>query len=59
MNSENIKTHVQNLSSDARADIAAGQWDEVMSDALYAACGATTTQEMADARATAEDIARA
>ena len=59
MNADQINTHVQNLNSDARADIAAGRWDEVMTDALYAACGPTTTQEMAGARATAEDIARA
>lgn len=54
MNSKAINKHVETLSSDARADIAAGRWDEVMTDALYAACGATTPEEMAVARNFAE-----
>lgn len=53
-----IKSHIASLSPDARQDIAAGQWDEVMTDALYAACGAQTVEEMAAARGIAEDAAQ-
>ncbi len=49
--------YVATLSTDARADIGAGQWDEVATDALYAATGATTRDDMADAREAAEIFA--
>lgn len=54
MNIENISKHVATVSTEARKDMAAGQWDEVMTDALYAACGAETQDEMAEARQIAE-----
>jgi len=53
MNTEAILSHVKNASAEARADMAAGNWDEVMTDALYAACGASTAGEMAEARSKA------
>ena len=53
-----IKEYIATLTYDARADIAAGQWDEVMTDHLYAATGATTPEEMQAARAAAEEAAR-
>jgi hypothetical protein len=57
MNANQIQPYVKNLSSDARADIVAGQWDEVMTDALYAACGAETHEEMTEARSLATEAA--
>lgn len=53
MNAEPIIAHIKNVSVDARADVATGNWDEVMTDALYAACGAATPTEMAEARSEA------
>lgn len=53
MNANRIHTYVKNLSSDARVDIASGHWDEVMTDALYANCGAETQAEMTEARSLA------
>lgn len=57
MNIENISKHISTVSPEARADMAAGQWDEVMTDALYAACGAETTEEMTEARSIAQEEA--
>lgn len=57
MNTTAIIAHLATLSTEARNDIRAGNWDEVMTDALYAACGASTPDEMADARAFAEENA--
>lgn len=57
MNAENIKNHVKNASDEARRDMAASRWDEVMTDALYADCGAETQDEMATAREIAERAA--
>jgi hypothetical protein len=57
MNTENISKHVSTVSTEALADMAAGQWDEVMTDALYAACGAETVDEMTSARSIAEATA--
>lgn len=54
-----IATYLATLSTEARADIAAGNWDEVMADALYIAVGATTRDEMSHARRVAEDICAA
>ena len=59
MNIEAIKTHIETLSADARADIAAGRWDEVMTDRLYSSCGAETVEEMRSARDAAEQLANA
>lgn len=57
MNIKAISKHVATVSTEARKNMAAGQWDEVMTDALYAACGAETTEEMAQARDIAADEA--
>lgn len=57
MKLENIAKHVATVSTEARKDMAAGQWDEVMTDALYAACGAETQDEMTESRQIAEDAA--
>jgi hypothetical protein len=59
MNIENITKHVATVSTEARKDMAGGLWDEVMTDALYAACGAETAEEMAEARSIAEAEAAA
>lgn len=59
MNIENIAKHVSTVSAEARKDMAASQWDEVMTDALYAACGAETTEEMSEARDIAAEKASA
>lgn len=52
-----IIPHLATLNTEARNDVRAGNWDEVMTDSLYAACGASTADEMADARAFAEEAA--
>lgn len=52
-----IETHVASLGADAVADIARGEWDEAMTDALYAACGAEDVETMAAARNIATAIA--
>ena len=57
MKIENISKHVATVSTEARKSMAAGQWDEVMTDALYTACGAETPEEMAQARDIAADEA--
>jgi hypothetical protein len=49
-----IIAHLATLSPEALNDLRAGQWDEIMTDALYAACGASTVEEMAEARSFAE-----
>lgn len=56
MNKNQITKHIESLSPEARAEIAAGQWDEVTADALYTACGAGTSEEMSEARRVAEGI---
>ena len=56
MNIEAIKTHIETLSADTRADILAGRWDEVMTDRLYSACGAETAEEMRAARESAVSL---
>ena len=62
MKIENISNYVLTVSSEARKDMIAGQWDEVMTDGLYAACEAVTSEEMAQARdiaaTEAENIAK-
>ena len=52
-----VVAHVAGVSDEARADMAAGRWDSVMTDALYAFCGARTPEEMSDARSTATAVA--
>lgn len=52
-----IENHISTLSAEARADMASGQWDEVMTDRLYDACGAETEDEMQSARALAQEVA--
>jgi len=59
MNTKKIAAHVASLSISTRTAIAASEWDEVMTDALYAACGAETAEQMAEARAAAGEAARA
>ncbi len=54
---EAITNHMATISAEARQDMAIGQWDEVMTDALYAACGARTREEMALARSLAMELA--
>lgn len=54
--SQNLATYLATLSPEAISDIRAGRWDEVMTDGLYAAVGAATTEEMRDARESAEKI---
>jgi len=56
MNIEAIKGHLETLSADTRADIAAGRWDEVMTDRLYSDCGAETVGEMRSARESAVSL---
>ena len=56
---EAIEKHVAAVSDEARRDMSTGQWDEVMTDALYAACGATEVGEMQDAKNSAEGFAAA
>ena len=58
MNIEAIKGHLETLSSDTRADILAGKWDEVMTDRLYLACGAETAEEMRSARESAVNLCK-
>ena len=58
MKIENITTHLETLSNEARRDMATGHWDEVMADALYAACEAETSEDMNRARFTAETLAQ-
>ena len=57
MNKQKIVEHVQSLGEEARSDISAGQWDDVMTDALYAWCGAETVEEMSEARRLATEAA--
>lgn len=58
MNIEAIKTHVNATSIVAKSDMSQGQWDEVMTDALYAACGAASQEEMREAKSIAENTAK-
>ena len=53
-----IRKHLQTLGSDAINDVATGQWDEAMTDALYACCGAATKEDMAKARLMASNAVR-
>ena len=50
---EQIQTHISKISDDARADYSARRIDEVMTDALYRACGADSKAEMNTALETA------
>lgn len=58
MNIEAIKLHVNAATTEAKSDMAKGQWDEVMTDALYAASGAESQEEMREAKAIAEDAVK-
>lgn len=49
--------HIASLSDEAKADIAAGEWDEVSTDLLYVCVGAISTDDMAEARRLATEIA--
>jgi len=44
-----IKAHIATISDEARADYAARQIDDVMTDALYNDCEAATKEEMSEA----------
>lgn len=44
-----IEAHIAKISDEARADYAARQIDEVMTDALYRDCDADTKEEMNEA----------
>ena len=57
MKTNKIAEHVAKLSSEAQRDMFAGRWDAVMTDALYAACGAETIDEMREARNVAAQFA--
>lgn len=52
-----IAKHIGTLGQEALEDIAADKWDEVITDALYAYCGATTQAQMRQARAVARSAA--
>lgn len=44
-----IEAHIAKISDEARADYAARQIDEVMTDALYRDCEADTKEKMEEA----------
>jgi hypothetical protein len=54
---EKISAHVASISSESRRDMSEGQWDEAMADSLYAACQASSGEEMAAARWAAQSLA--
>lgn len=53
-----IEAHLAKISDEARADYAARQIDEVMTDALYRDCEADTKEEMEEALEIAISICR-
>lgn len=53
-----IRQHLAGLSPEAIRDIYVGNLDEVITDALYAAAGASTFEEMTAAREIARELAR-
>jgi hypothetical protein len=53
-----LAEYLATLSDSALGDIAAGKWDEVMTDRLYAAMGCETQQEMQGMRSRAEEAAK-
>ena len=53
-----IRAHVVGQMRYGLGDIATGNWDEVMTDALYSSCGATTRDQMEAARDMAGEYAR-
>lgn len=57
MNPKSILPYIATLSPDTLRDIADEQWNDAMTDALYAACGASTAKEMAGARHLAKNYA--
>lgn len=52
-----VISYVSLVSDEARRDMDAGQWDEAMTDSLYRAVGANTTDEMSEARSLAQAAA--
>jgi hypothetical protein len=50
--------YLATLSDAALSDIAAGKWDDVMTDHLYAAMGCDTPEEMQDMRRKAQEAAK-
>jgi hypothetical protein len=53
-----LAEYLATLSDAALIDIAAGKWDETMTDHLYAAMGCETPQEMQDMRSKAQEAAK-
>jgi hypothetical protein len=53
-----LAEYLDTLSDAALIDIAAGKWDETMTDHLYAAMGCETPEEMQDMRIKAEEAAK-
>jgi hypothetical protein len=53
-----LAEYLDTLSIVALGDIAAGEWDEVMTDHLYAAMGCETPEEMQDMRSVAQEAAK-
>jgi hypothetical protein len=53
-----LAEYLATLSDAALIDIAAGQWDETMTDHLYAAMGCETPEEMQEMRSKAEQSAK-
>ena len=45
-----FEAYLKTVSRDALNDIANNEWDEVMADALFAAIGAETAEEMREAK---------
>lgn len=54
-----IAAHVTALGAETKRDISKGEWDGMMTDALYVACGADDAKAMGEARAMAEAFAKA
>jgi hypothetical protein len=52
-----LTKYLATLSDATLIDIAAGKWDEVMTDHLYAIMGCETPEEMQDMRSAAEEAA--
>jgi hypothetical protein len=52
-----LSEYLDTLSIVALLDIAAGEWDETMTDHLYAAMGCETPEEMQDMRSAAQEAA--
>jgi NAD(P)H-dependent FMN reductase len=56
--SSHLAEYLATLSDAALSDIAAGKWDDVMTDHLYAAMGCDTPEEMQDMRRKAQEAAK-